>query len=145
MGFVDDKVIATNLVQTIPDAGLYHFGVLMSSVHMAWMRRVCGRFGVGYRYSSTVVYNNFVWMEATESQRHEIEQSAQSILDARALYGSWTLAALYDPNTMPPELKAAHEENDRIVEELYGFTGLTELEMVTRLMQMNALLTQKNS
>ena len=141
MGFVDDKVIATNLVQTIPDAGLYEFGILNSSVHMAWMRRVCGRFGVGYRYSGTIVYNNFVWASASASQRSEIEHSAQAILDARSLYPAWTLAALYDPQSMPDELRAAHEHNDRLVEELYGFVGLTEDQMAARLLRLYRDLT----
>ncbi|MBR1580528.1 MAG: hypothetical protein IJ668_08540 [Selenomonadaceae bacterium] len=136
MGFVDDKVIATNLVQTVPDAGLFEFGVMTSSVHMAWVRRVCGRLGVGYRYSSTIVYNNFVWELPTASQRAEIEESAQAILNARALYPDWTLAALYNEETMPDQLRRAHAWNDYLVEQLYGFDELSEEETANQLMRL---------
>ena len=141
MGFMTPDVIVRDGAQLIPNAGLYEFGVLESSVHMAWVRVVCGRLEMRYNYSATVVYNNFVWATSTSAQRSSIEHSAQAILDARALYPDWTLAALYDPNKMPSELRAAHEANDLLVEELYGFEGMTELEMVTALMGMNRRLT----
>ncbi|MBQ9479287.1 MAG: hypothetical protein IJU71_07020, partial [Selenomonadaceae bacterium] len=136
MDYIDDSVICSNRLMLLPDAGLYEFGVLMSSVHMAWTRRTCGRLEMRYSYLKNITYNNFVWASPTVAQRHEIEQSAQAILDARALYPSWTLAALYDPNEMPVELRAAHEHNDRLVEALYGFEGLTEEEMSARLMRL---------
>ncbi|MBR1578965.1 MAG: hypothetical protein IJ668_00475, partial [Selenomonadaceae bacterium] len=109
MGFMPPSIIASNLVLTIPDADLFHFSILVSSVHMLWTSTVCGRLESRYRYSATIVYNNFPWLTPTEPQYHEIRRAAQAILDARALYPSWTLAQLYDPNKMPPELRAAHE------------------------------------
>ena len=97
---------------------------------------MCGRLKSDYSYSNTVVYNTFVWAKATGAQRTEIERAAQGILDARALYPDWTLAQLYNEETMPEELRAAHERNDRLVEALYGFTGLTEDQMVARLIRL---------
>ncbi len=135
MGFIDDNTIATNLVLIIPSATLYHFGVLESNVHMAWMRAVCGRLKSDYRYSKDIVYNNFPWPEATAEQRERIAQTAQGILDARAKYPDSSLADLYDPVTMPPELLRAHRENDRAVMQAYGFgTKMTESECVGRLL-----------
>ena len=114
------EVIASNLVQLIPNANLYHFGVLTSNVHMAWMRTVCGRLEMRYRYSKDIVYNNFPWPEATEELKAKISQTAQAILDARALYPDCSLADLYDDLTMPPELRTAHQQNDKAVMEAYG-------------------------
>ena len=105
----------------IPNATIYHFGILTSSVHMAWMRTVCGRLGMSYRYSKDIVYNNFPWCSPSEAQKTKIEQTAQEILDARALYPDSSLADLYDPLTMPPELLRSHEANDRAVLSAYGF------------------------
>ena len=138
MGFLDASTIATNLVTIIPDATLYHFGVLTSNVHMAWMRAVCGRLKSDYRYSKDIVYNNFPWPKPTETQRTKIEQTAQAILDARALYPDSSLADLYDEVTMPPELRKAHQQNDRAVMEAYGFWGKlnTEPACVAALMEM---------
>ncbi len=121
MGFMSPKVLASNLVLIIPDATLYHFGVLESNVHMAWMRTVCGRLKSDYRYSKDIVYNNFPWPTPTEAQRTRIEQTAQAILDARAVYSDSSLADLYDELTMPPELRKAHQANDRAVMEAYGW------------------------
>ena len=98
---------------------MYIFGVLMSNVHMAWTSVVCGRLGNGYRYSPAI-YNNFPWPEPTDEQKAKIEQTAQGILDARALYPDASLADLYDPLTMPPELRKAHQNNDRAVMQAYG-------------------------
>lgn len=118
----------------IPDATLYHFGVLESSVHMAWMRAVCGRLKSDYRYSKDVVYNNFPWPEVSEEQREHIARTAQAVLEARALYPDSSLADLYDPLTMPRELLKAHRDNDRAVMAAYGFPGMmTEGEIVARL------------
>ena len=121
IGFLDRNTIATNLVTIIPDATLYHFGVLTSNVHMAWMRTVCGRLKSDYRYSKDIVYNNFPWPTPTDAQRAKIEQTAQAILDARELYPDCSLADLYDEVTMPPELRKAHQQNDKAVMNAYGF------------------------
>ena len=144
IGFLDKETIATNLVITIPDATLYHFGVLTSNVHMAWMRAVCGRLKSDYRYSKDVVYNNFPWPTPTDEQREKIEQTAQAILDARNLYPDCSLADLYDEATMPPELRKAHQQNDKAVMQAYGFWGKlnTESACVAELMKMYQKLTE---
>lgn len=121
MGFVSPAIIGNDSVQIIPDASLYHFGILESNVHMAWMRAVAGRLEMRYRYSASVVYNNYPWPSPTEGQKAKIEQTAQAILDARALYPESSLADLYDEVAMPPELRKAHQANDRAVMEAYGF------------------------
>ena len=121
MGFVSPQVVASNLVLIIPNASLYHFGVLTSNIHMAWMRAICGRLEVDYRYSAQIVYNNFPWPEPTDAQKAKIEQTAQVILDVRAKYPNSTLAALYSENFMPADLLHAHEENDRAVMAAYGW------------------------
>ena len=126
MGYVRCDVVTNNQVKFIPDATLYHFGVLESNVHMAWMRAVCGRLKSDYRYSKDVVYNNFPWPTPTEAQRTKIEQTAQAILDARALYPDSSLADLYDEVTMPPELRRAHQQNDRAVMEAYGWKASSQ-------------------
>ena len=133
-GWLGSTVIAGDQLFLIEGAGLYEFGVLESSVHMAWLKAFGGKFGAGYCYSKTIVYNNFVWCEPTAAQRLAIERSAQGILDARARYADRSLALLYDDRKMPAELRAAHEENDRAVLLAYGFEGLTEVEIVSRLM-----------
>ena len=135
---MDDSTIATNLVIIIPDATHYHFGVLESNVHMAWMRTVSGRLKSDYRYSKDIVYNNFPWPNPTEAQRAKIEQTAQAILDARALYPDCSLADLYDEVTMPPELRKAHQQNDRAVMAAYRFDvkTMTESSCVAELMNM---------
>ncbi len=118
---------------------------------MAWMRAVCGRLKSDYRYSKDVVYNNFPWCNPTEEQKAKIEKTAQGILDARALYPDCSLADLYDELTMPPELRKAHQENDKAVKEAYGFRKvdeatrkshlLNEAETVAELMKMYQELT----
>ncbi len=143
IGFVDKNVKVTDAVQIIPNATLYHFGVLTSNVHMAWMRVVCGRLEMRYRYSKDIVYNNFPWPNPTEEQKAKIEQTAQAILDARAKYPDCSLADLYDEVTMPPELRHAHQENDRAVMAAYGFsTKMTESECVAELFKMYQSLTK---
>ncbi len=129
----------------IPNATVYHFGVLTSNVHMAWMRAVCGRIKSDYRYSNDIVYNNFPWPSPTDTQKARIEQTAQVILDARALYPNSSLADLYDELTMPPELRRAHQENDRAVMQAYGFSikDMTESKCVAELMKMYRQLTEK--
>ena len=144
MGFLSADIIASDSALTIPNATLYHFGILESNVHMAWMRAVCGRLKSDYRYSKDVVYNNFPWPDVTEEQRQRIEQTAQAILDARAKYPDSSLADLYDPNTMPYDLLEAHRANDRAVMAAYGFsTKLTESECVARLLEMYSQLVKK--
>ena len=145
MGFLSCDVIASDLLFLIPDATLYHFGVLESNVHMAWMRVVCGRLKSDYRYSKDIVYNNFPWPTPTDAQRAKIEQTAQGILDARALYPDSSLADLYDELTMPPELRTAHQRNDRAVMEAYGMSikDTTESSCVAELMWMYRELTEK--
>ena len=144
IGFMDKDTIASNLVQIIPDATLYHFGVLTSNVHMAWMRAVCGRLKSDYRYSKDIVYNNFPWPTPTDEQRAKIEETAQAILDARALYPDSSLADLYDETTMPPELRKAHQQNDKAVMRAYGFDikTTTETTCVAELMKLYQKLTE---
>ncbi len=134
MGFIPKGTFASNLVLLIPSATLYHFGILESNVHMAWMRAVCGRLKSDYRYSKDIVYNNFPWPAPTEEQKARIAEAAQAILDARALYPDSSLAELYDPTLMPKELLQAHRQNDRLVMQAYGFAAkMTESECVAEL------------
>jgi len=138
MGFMSPNVLASDLVFLIPDATLYHFGILESNVHMAWMRAVCGRLEMRYRYSKDVVYNNFPWPTPTEEQKAKIEQTAQAILDARAKYPDSSLADLYDEVAMPIELRKAHQDNDRAVMQAYGFNvkDMTESLCVAELFKL---------
>lgn len=144
MGFIDKGTFASNLVLIIPNATLYHFGILESNVHMAWMRAVCGRLKSDYRYSKDIVYNNFPWPPPTEQQKQKIEQTAQAILDARALYPDSSLADLYDDLTMPVELRKAHQNNDRAVMQAYGFDvkTMTESLCVAELFKLYKELTE---
>ena len=145
MGYVSSDVVTNDAVQIIPDASLYHFGILESNVHMAWMRAVCGRLESRYRYSKDIVYNNFPWPEVNDEQREKIAATAQAILDARALYPDSSLADLYDELTMPPELRKAHQQNDRAVMAAYGFPiTMTESECVARLFELYQQLTSQN-
>lgn len=145
MGFMTADILCSNLVKVIPNATLYHFGVLTSNVHMAWMRAVCGRLKSDYRYSKDVVYNNFPWPAPTDAQKAKIEQTAQAILDARARYPDCSLADLYDEIAMPPELRKAHQQNDRAVMQAYGFDvgTTTETSCVAELMKMYQKLTKQ--
>ena len=123
----------------MPNVSRYHFGVLHSNVHMAWMRQVCGRMKSDYSYSIDVVYNNFPWPIPTEEQKAKIELTAQAILDARALYPDSSLADLYDELTMPVELLKAHQANDRAVMQAYGFpvkSSFTESQCVAELFKL---------
>ena len=145
IGFLGKNVIASNLLFLIPNASLYHFGILTSNVHNAWMRTVCGRLKSDYRYAKDIVYNNFPWPSPTAEQKAKIEQTAQEILNARALYPDSSLADLYDELTMPVELRRAHQHNDKAVMQAYGFWGKlnTESECVAELMKMYQNLTKK--
>lgn len=138
LGFLDENVIPTDSATIIQNAKLYDFGVLTSNVHMAWMRAVCGRLKSDYRYSKDVVYNNFPWPTPTDEQKAAIEKTAQAILDARAKYPDCSLADLYDEVAMPPELRKAHQSNDRAVMQAYGFDvkTMTESTCVAELMKM---------
>lgn len=130
----------------ISDATLFHFGVLTSNVHMAWMRTVAARLKSDYTYSKDVVYNNFPWPTPTDEQKAKIEETAQAILDARALYPDSSLADLYDETTMPPELRRAHQQNDKAVMRAYGFDikTTTETSCVAELMRMYQKLTEES-
>lgn len=119
MGFIDKNTISTNGNLLIPKATLFHFGILTSHMHMAWMRAVAGRLKSDYRYSAKLVYNNFMWPEVTEEQKAEIEKLAQAVLDARAEFRNASLADLYDPIAMPPHLAKAHKALDKAVDHLY--------------------------
>ena len=145
MGFMTPDNLASNLVKVVPNATIYHFGVLTSNVHMAWVRAVCGRLKSDYRYSKDVVYNNFPWPTPTGEQKARIQQTAQAILDARALYPDCSLADLYDEVTMPPELRKAHQQNDKAVMQAYGFWGRlnTETACVAELMKLYQKLTEQ--
>ena len=137
MGYESPETIITDSVQCIPNADLYTFGIITSNVHMAWTRVVCGRLKSDYRYSAKIVYNNFPWPEPTEQQKQKIEETAHGILDARALFPDSSLADLYDPLTMPVELRKAHIANDKAVMAAYGFgIKMTEEECVAELMKL---------
>lgn len=147
MGFFTPDILCSNLVKIVSGVSLYQFGVLESNVHMAWMRVVCGRLKSDYRYSKDIVYNNFPWPTPTDAQKACIEQTAQAILDARALYPDSSLADLYDEVTMPPELRKAHQQNDRAVMDAYGFVKGTEARTsesacVAELMKLYQKLTE---
>ncbi len=145
MGFADNGMIPGNNLFCVFGAELYHFGVLMSNVHMSWIRAVGGFLKSDWRYSKNIVYNNFPWPTPTEAQREKIEKTAQGILDARAQYPDSSLADLYDEVLMPVELRRAHQANDRAVMEAYGFWGVlnTESQCVAKLMEMYQQLTTK--
>ena len=115
IGFVSPEIICGDANLLMSHATLFHFGILMSNVHNAWIRIVCGRIKSDYRYSVNIVYNNFPWPNPTEQQKAKIEQTAQAILDARALYPDCSLADLYDEVAMPPALRTAHQQNARAV------------------------------
>ena len=166
--YLSSEVLAGDKLFQMPNASLYHFGVLTSNVHMAWMRAVCGRLEMRYSYSNTIVYNNFPWPFSEKqtdlfvpngthqkaknvsseqirvSYQEQIQQTAQAILDARAKYPDSSLADLYDETLMPPELRKAHQANDRAVMAAYGFsTKMTESECVAELFKMYEKLTEK--
>ncbi len=146
IGFLGESTIPTNAVTIIPDASLYHFGVLTSNVHMAWMRATCGRLEMRYRYSKDIVYNNFPWCNPTAEQKVKIEQTAQAILDARAAYPDCSFADMYGEQMyMFPKLLQAHQANDRAVMQAYGFDikTMTESTCVAELMKMYQSLTNQ--
>ena len=137
MGYLDDSVIPSDGLHIVPEGSLYHFGVLTSRVHMAWVRRVAGRLEVSYRYSNTLVYNNFPWPAVDSKDRQRITATAQKILDARALYPDSSFAALYDDSIMPKELRKAHNENDIAVCEAYGWNkNISEEDILENLFEL---------
>ena len=142
MGFIGKDIIVNNAVQIIPDATLYHFGILTSTMHMAWMRYVCGRLKSDYRYSKDIVYNNFPWPTPSDKNRTDIEEAAQSVLDVRAKFPDSSLADLYDPALMPSDLVAAHNKLNRLVEKSYGKTFTDDAERVAFLFEEYRKLTE---
>ena len=150
IGYIQPEVIATDATQIIPNASLYEFGVITSNVHMAWMRTVAGKLESRYRYSNTIVYNTFPWLDISEQDKQKIELTAKEILNVRAKYSTSSLAALYDENIMPSDLRIAHQKNDRAVMEAYKMTKivdgkktwLTESETVARLFEMYEEITK---
>ena len=144
IGFINQSIISNNANLLVPTTSMFHFGILTSNVHMAWTRVVCGRLKSDYRYSAKIVYNNFPWPTPSDTQKAKIEQTAQAILDARAKYPDCSLADLYDELTMPPELRKAHQENDKAVMEAYGFNWrtMTESDCVAELFKMYQKLTK---
>ncbi len=150
IGFVNSDYLCSDSVHVLDCSKLensispfFYFGILTSSVHMAWVRAVCGRLKSDYRYSKDIVYNNFPWCSPSAEQKSKIKQSAQTILDVRAKYPDSSLADLYDEQTMPTDLRKAHVENDRAVMEAYGFnTKMSEDEIVAELLKMYEGLTQ---
>lgn len=144
IGFVSKDIICSNANLLMPNASLYHFGVLTSNIHNAWIHAVCGRIKSDFRYSVNIVYNNFPWPTPTAEQKAKIEHTAQAILDARSKYPDCSLADLYDEVAMPPELRKAHQANDRAVMQAYGFDvkSMTESTCVSELMKMYQKLTK---
>lgn len=145
IGFLDSNYIPHDSALIITKATLYHFGILTSNVHMAWVRAICGRIKSDYRYSKDLVYNNFPWPDATDEQKAQIEQMSQSVLDARAKDPSSSLADLYHPDIMPPMLMNAHRELDKAVMKLYGFSvkHMDEAACVAALMERYKVLVEK--
>lgn len=144
IGYVSSNVICGDANHMIPDAELFHFGVLTSSVHMTWMRTVAGRLRNDYRYSATIVYNCFPWpLFYPESYRPRVEATAQKILDVRAKYPTASFADLYDEISMPADLRRAHAENDAAVMGLYAFRpDMPEDKLQVRLLEMYETLRQ---
>ena len=138
IGFLTPDILCSDLVFMIPDATLYHFGILESRMHMAWMRAVCGRLKSDYRYSKDIVYNNFIWPEVNDAQKAAVTAAAQAVLDARTKYPDSTLADLYDPLTMPPELSKAHTKLDALVDKLYGRVFTSDTDRVAHLFERYA-------
>ena len=143
MDFIDNSVICTNKIQMIPDATLYHFGVLTSQIHMAWMRAVCGRMKSDYSYSKDIVYNNFIWPRPSDELKEKITEAAQAVLDIRKRYMDaderCSLATLYDPTAMPPDLVKAHAHLDALVDKAYGLSpSCTDADRVAHLFKLYA-------
>ena len=137
MDFLLPELIPSNKLQIIPNANLWHFGILTSSVHMAWTRTVCGRLTSRIDYSAKLVYNNFVWKQMTPTQFIKLVESSKKILDARKNYPNASLADLYDEIAMPKDLRAAHKLNDKVVMDIYGFDeSMTDEEIAISLLEV---------
>ncbi len=142
IAFLDNQVLCGDKLRIVENATLYHFGILTSSMHMAWVRAVTGRLKSDYQYSALIVYNNFPWPEPTDTQRKTIETAAQAVLDARAQFPDSTLADLYDPLAMPPELVRAHQALDRAVDAAYSKKNFaSEAERVACLFERYQAIT----
>ncbi len=148
IGFLTGETKVTDLIQIIPDAKLYHFAILTSHMHMAWMRAVAGRLKSDYRYSKDIVYNNFIWPDLCDSAplREKITEAAQAVLDARAAHPGATLADLYDPLTMPPDLVKAHAHLDALVDKAYGLKPTaTDSDRVALLFKLYAAKVKRKA
>ena len=143
IGYMNQDVICSDKVRLMPNATLYHFGILTSNMHMAWMRVICCRLKSDYSYTINIVYNNFPWPTITPEQEAEISRTAQAILDARNLYPDSSLADLYDESTMPAELRRAHLANDKAVMKAYGLpVNTSESDIVAHLFKLYEELTK---
>jgi hypothetical protein len=143
IGFIDDGTVPSDAVAIVPHARLYQLAILSSTMHMSWVRYVCGRLESRYRYSKDVVYNNYPWPEPTDAQREKVEALAQGVLDARANHPTSTLADLYHPTTMPPDLRKAHDALDKAVDQCYRKEPFTsERERVEYLFGLYRKLTE---
>ena len=146
IGYLDSNIICSNALMIIPNANIYDFGILISNVHMAWMRAFTGRLEMRYQYSASVVYNNFPWPTPTKGQKENIEKTAKMILDIRKKYSDRSLAQLYDDLVMPADLRKPHQLNNVAVMNAYGFpvkNSFTESDCVAELMKMYQKLTEK--
>lgn len=145
IGYLSSEIIASNQLLIVPEAKFHHFSIMSSNVHMSWVRAVAGRLEMRYRYSASIVYNNFPWPELDEKQKERLKSTAEMILKAREIYSDWSYADLYNELTMPPELRKAHQENDKAVMEAYGFNwrNMSESECVGELMKLYQELTHQ--
>jgi hypothetical protein len=142
IGYIEANFVVSNLAFAVPNATLYHFGMLNSTMHNAWMRAVCGRLESRYRYSNTIVYNNYPWPKPTKAHMAAIEAAGQAVLDARAKHTGKSLAWLYNPETMPKNLQAAHDLVDEAVDEAYGYEkGNDDTSRVAYLFELYEKLT----
>ena len=145
IAFITPEIIINGSALIVPDASLYEFGIIISNVHMAWMRAICGRMKSDYQYSANNVYNNFPWPSPNEEQKRMIEKTAKEILDARAKFSENSLADMYDELFMPIDLRRAHQNNDRAVMAAYGFNvkTMTESQCVAELFKLYQDLTKE--
>jgi hypothetical protein len=144
VAFLNADVIASNTIQIVPNATLFHFGIITSEMHMTWMRYVCGRLKSDYRYSNTIVYNNFPWPQDLPKQKNDgVERLAQQVLRVRERYPESSLADLYDPVTMPPDLVRAHQDLDKFVDMCYRPQAFeTEMQRIEFLFDLYKKYTQ---
>ena len=143
LGFIDKSTVTTGTVLIVPNGTLYMFGVLSSAFHMAWLRAVGGRMKSDLQYSKDLVYNNFIWPTVSDEARKTIETAAQGVLDARAAHPGQTLADLYDPLYMPPDLLKAHQHLDALVDKAYGKKFANDAERVAHLFDLYAVTVKE--